>query len=77
MLKEHTCYACGQEMHDDKQESILASKEEQKKEKAQQIKKKQAEQILRQLDKNEKSIQQKLIRAKMKQQPRKKIDKDW
>lgn len=32
MLKEHTCYACGQEMHDDKQESILASKEEQKQE---------------------------------------------
>jgi len=36
-LKEHTCYACGQEMHDDKQESILASKEEQKKEAAMQI----------------------------------------
>jgi energy-coupling factor transporter ATP-binding protein EcfA2 len=32
LLKEHTCYACGQEMHDDKQESILASKEEQKQE---------------------------------------------
>ena len=30
MLKEHKCYACGQEMHDNKQESILASKEEQK-----------------------------------------------
>ena len=37
LLKEHTCYACGQEMHDDKQESILASKEEQKKEAAMQI----------------------------------------
>ena len=32
LLKEHTCYACGQEMHDDKQESILAAKEEQKQE---------------------------------------------
>jgi len=37
LLKEHTCYACGQEMHDDKQESILASKEEQNKEAAMQI----------------------------------------
>ena len=37
LLKEHTCYACGQEMHDDKQESILAAKEEQKKEAAMQI----------------------------------------
>ena len=52
-------------------------KEEQSKAKAQKVKKKQAEQILRQLDKNEKNIQQKLIRAKMKKQPRKKIDKDW
>ena len=52
-------------------------KEKQKKAKAKQIKKKQAEQILRQLDKNEKNIQQKLIRAKMKKQARKKIDKDW
>ena len=30
MLKDHKCYACGQEMHDEKQESILASKEDQK-----------------------------------------------
>jgi DNA repair exonuclease SbcCD ATPase subunit len=37
LLKEHTCYACGQEMHDDKQESILASKEEQKREAVMQI----------------------------------------
>lgn len=28
-IKEHKCYACGQEMHDDKQGEILASKEEQ------------------------------------------------
>ena len=37
LLKEHTCYACGQEMHDDKQESILASKEEQKQEATKQL----------------------------------------
>ena len=37
LLKEHTCYACGQEMHDDKQESILTAKEEQKQEAAMQI----------------------------------------
>jgi DNA repair exonuclease SbcCD ATPase subunit len=37
LLKEHTCYACGQEMHDDKQESILASKEEQKQEATMQV----------------------------------------
>ena len=32
MLKDHTCYACGQDMHDDKQESILSAKEDQKQE---------------------------------------------
>ena len=37
MLKDHKCYACGQEMHDEKQESILASKEEQKEDAALQI----------------------------------------
>ena len=37
LLKEHTCYACGQEMHDDKQESILAAKAEQKQEALMQI----------------------------------------
>ena len=37
MLQEHKCYACGQEMHDEKQESILASKTDQKQEAAQQI----------------------------------------
>ena len=37
LLEEHTCYACGQEMHDDKQESILASKEEQRREASLQI----------------------------------------
>lgn len=37
MLKDHKCYACGQDMHDEKQESILASKEDQKKEAAMQI----------------------------------------
>ena len=30
LLKEHKCYACGQEMHDKKQESILESKQSQK-----------------------------------------------
>lgn len=37
MLQEHKCYACGQEMHDEKQESILASKTDQKQEAAMQI----------------------------------------
>ena len=37
LLKEHTCYACGQEMHDDKQESILSAKEEQAREASMQI----------------------------------------
>ena len=37
MLKDHKCYACGQDMHDEKQESILAAKEEQKQEAAMQI----------------------------------------
>jgi DNA repair exonuclease SbcCD ATPase subunit len=32
LLKEHKCYACGQDMHDAKQEEILKSKEEQKQE---------------------------------------------
>ena len=36
-IKEHKCYACGQEMHDDKQEEILASKEEQAQEVAMQL----------------------------------------
>ena len=34
---EHKCYACGQEMHDEKQGEILASKEEQAQEVAQHI----------------------------------------
>ena len=29
LLKEHKCHACGQEIHDDKQEKILANKEDQ------------------------------------------------
>lgn len=37
LLKEHTCYACGQEMHDDKQNEILASKDLQKQEAAMQL----------------------------------------
>ena len=37
LLKDHKCYACGQEMHDEKQESILTAKEEQKQEAAMQI----------------------------------------
>ena len=37
LLQEHTCYACGQEMHDDKQESILSAKEEQKQEATMQL----------------------------------------
>ena len=36
-LKEHKCYACGQEIHDNTQEEILKDKEEQKKEAALQI----------------------------------------
>jgi len=36
-LKEHKCYACGQEVHDSKQSEILAAKEEQLKEAALQI----------------------------------------
>ena len=37
LLKEHKCYACGQDMHDAKQEEILKSKEDQKQEAAMQI----------------------------------------
>ena len=37
LLKEHKCYACGQEVHDTKQEQILNSKEDQKKEAALQL----------------------------------------
>ena len=36
-LKEHKCYACGQEMHDTKQESVLADKEGQVQEVALQL----------------------------------------
>src|SRR6056300_251210 len=36
-LKEHKCYACGQEIHDGTQEQILKDKEEQKKEAALQL----------------------------------------
>ena len=36
-IKEHKCYACGQEMHDSKQEEILASKEAQAQEVAMQL----------------------------------------
>ena len=36
-IKEHKCYACGQEMHDTKQEEILASKEAQAQEVALQL----------------------------------------
>lgn len=36
-IKEHKCYACGQEMHDSKQEEILASKEAQAQEVALQL----------------------------------------
>ena len=37
LLKEHKCYACGQELHDSKQDEILNSKEELKKEAEQHI----------------------------------------
>jgi DNA repair exonuclease SbcCD ATPase subunit len=37
LLKEHKCHACGQEIHDTKQEEILKSKEDQKQEAALQI----------------------------------------
>lgn len=36
-LKSHTCYACGQDLHDNKQEEILKSKTDQRKEAAMQI----------------------------------------
>lgn len=37
LLQEHKCYACGQDMHDSKQEEILTSKQEQMKEANMQI----------------------------------------
>ncbi len=37
MLQEHKCYACGQELHDAKQEEILADKENQKQDAEQHI----------------------------------------
>lgn len=37
LLKEHKCHACGQDVHDSKQEEILNGKEEQKKEAALQL----------------------------------------
>ena len=36
-LKDHKCYACGQEIHDNKQEEIIKSKEDQKQEAEQHI----------------------------------------
>jgi DNA repair exonuclease SbcCD ATPase subunit len=36
-LKSHTCYACGQDLHDNKQEEILTAKTEQKQEAMMQI----------------------------------------
>ena len=36
-LKDHKCYACGQEIHDNKQEEIIKSKEDQKKEALQHV----------------------------------------
>lgn len=37
MLQEHKCYACGQDLHDSKQEEILANKQSQKQEAEQHI----------------------------------------
>jgi DNA repair exonuclease SbcCD ATPase subunit len=37
LLEEHKCYACGQEVHDEKQSAILVSKQEQMQEAAQQM----------------------------------------
>ena len=37
LLEEHKCHACGQDIHDTKQEEIIASKREQKQEAAMQI----------------------------------------
>ena len=37
LLKEHKCYACGQDMHDSKQEEILKAKESQKSDAAMQL----------------------------------------
>ena len=36
-MKEHKCYACGQELHDNKQEEIIKSKEDQKEEALQHV----------------------------------------
>ena len=38
LLKDHKCHACGQEIHDEKQESILGSKQEQLSDAQQQVK---------------------------------------
>ena len=38
LLKDHKCHACGQEIHDEKQESILSSKQEQLSDAQQQVK---------------------------------------
>ncbi len=37
LLVDHKCHACGQDLHDDKQEKILTAKEEQKQEAAMQL----------------------------------------
>ena len=38
LLKDHKCHACGQDLHDEKQESILSSKQEQLSDAQQQVK---------------------------------------
>jgi DNA repair exonuclease SbcCD ATPase subunit len=43
LLKEHKCYACGQEMHDEKQESILESKQSQKQDALEHLEKNQTQ----------------------------------
>lgn len=43
LLKEHKCYACGQEMHDEKQESILENKQSQMKDALEHLEKNQVQ----------------------------------
>ena len=50
---------------------------EQEPQKAKAISKATAEQLLKELENDEKAIREKMIRSQMKQKPRKKIEKDW
>ena len=41
------------------------------------ISKAQAQQLLKELENNEKAVREKMIKSQMKNKPRKKIEKDW